>query len=84
MLVVFIRTCTAQCNDAQFECGAPHERCIPLRWFCDGEVDCEGEDDEPAEHEKCSTYTRWLVPAKSATCTAKMKTNDRSLCVDNS
>ena len=66
MLVVFIRTCTAQCNDAQFECGAPHERCIPLRWFCDGEVDCEGEDDEPAEHEKCSTYTRWLVPDKSA------------------
>ena len=41
----------SDCNEEEFMC---HEesRCLPKEWLCDGEVECEGGQDE----EDCGKY----------------------------
>jgi len=41
------------CSDEEFRCVGD-SRCIPLRWRCDGEKDCEDKSDEHPE--SCSKF----------------------------
>jgi low density lipoprotein-related protein 2 len=41
------KTCIANCTSEQFACKGNDAKCIPKLWYCDGESDCEGEEDEP-------------------------------------
>uniref|UniRef100_A0A914GSI0 Low-density lipoprotein receptor-related protein n=1 Tax=Globodera rostochiensis TaxID=31243 RepID=A0A914GSI0_GLORO len=39
--------CEANCTARQFACSGPDSKCISRLWYCDGEKDCAGGDDEP-------------------------------------
>src|SRR6218665_3094566 len=43
------KTCVANCSTSQIRCGATDDRCIPILWKCDGEIDCRDGLDEPPD-----------------------------------
>lgn len=47
-----LKTCVANCTAAQFLCKKSM-KCIPFYWKCDGQADCDYNEDEP---EKCASF----------------------------
>ena len=52
-----------------FRC--PDHRCIPATWYCDGDPDCDGGEDEPAD--QCTAADR--------TCYGDLFTCDNGNCI---
>ena len=53
------KTCIANCTDVQFQCPDTDAKCIPQLWFCDGEDDCKGGEDEPADNMQCRKFGKF-------------------------
>lgn len=62
------RSCVANCTAAQFLCRKSL-KCIPFFWKCDGQSDCESNEDEP---DKCPPF---LCTPGEFQCDHENKTN---------
>jgi low-density lipoprotein receptor-related protein 1 (alpha-2-macroglobulin receptor) len=62
------KTCVANCTAAQFLCKKTM-KCIPFFWKCDGQADCEFEEDES---DKCPPF--YCTPGKFQ-CDVEKKVN---------
>lgn len=44
---IFSPVAGQSCPDSdEIQCGGGEDRCIPLRYICDGDTDCDNDDDE--------------------------------------
>ena len=57
------------CPPNSFRC--PDHRCLPATWYCDGDKDCEGGEDEP----------EGVCTDKERTCFGNLFTCDNGNCI---
>nr|XP_039247418.1 sortilin-related receptor-like [Styela clava] len=69
-----------QCQDGYYSCG--QDKCIPDRWVCDGEDDCDNQADEDWCNFKCDAALEMMC--KNDRCILKtLMCNDANDCGDN-
>lgn len=71
------------CDDIEFECKSDH-KCIPLDWYCNGQIDCDDESDEqtcattPAIHFSIINETTTELATTTTTTTSTEKSTSVS------